>query len=136
MADSEQVKPAPLTAHQIAGLYQELRSHYAARNARYQRLREIYRGEHWGGEDLPRPSGTGRAMLVVNYVRPTVDKTVQDLFGRMPAIQVLPPSPDQMGQDQAEGEEGVLYQTWAHNKAEIAFRRVAHNAFLLDQGVL
>lgn len=126
----------PLTAHQIVALYEELRGHYAERNARYARSRELYRGEHWGGSDLPMPSGAGRATLTVNYIKPTVNKTVEDLFGILPGIQILPRDVDEESARQAEGEEGVLYQTWHVNNAEVTFRRLAFNAALLDQGVL
>jgi hypothetical protein len=136
MPDSTEPKgPAPLTAQQVIELYTELRSNFAARNSDYANLRQLYRGEHWGSTDNPLPEGK-HYTLAVNYVAPTVDKAVDQVFGTMPGIQVMSQGTDEDARRLAEQQEAILYGAWAKNDAEFVFRRAAHNRSLLGRGVL
>ena len=124
-----------LRGHEVKQLYEELKSIHAGRNAKYATNRDRYRGKHWGDAENPEPLGI-RYTLVANYLRPTVDKTVQMLLGQMPAIQVMPPGVDETSRRLAEKEEALLYYTWEKNDAPLAFRRAAHNMALLGRGWL
>ena len=128
--------PDPLTGPQLRELLHELRATNAGRNGEYADARNLYFGHHWGMPGLPRPEQVGVYTLVANYVRPTVDKTVQLLFGQMPGIQVMPPGTDEGASRLAEAEEALLYATWDRNEADLVFRRVAHNMSLLRRGLI
>lgn len=121
-----------LTGIQVKDLFEELRAQYAGRNSDYQLARDRYVGKHWDAATNPAP--TGRYSLTVNYIRPTVDKTVQMLVGKLPGIQVMPPGVDEVARRLAEAEEAILYATWDVNDAELVFRRIAHNMVLLRRG--
>lgn len=108
----------------------------AGRNSEYADARNLYFGKHWGLPGNPTPEQVGVYTLVANYVRPTVDKTVQLLLGQLPGIQVMPPGVDEQAGRLAEAEEGLLYSTWEANEAEKVFRRVAHNMSLLRRGLI
>lgn len=127
--------PAPLTAKEVTQLYAELRSTFAVRNADYANLRTLYRGDHWGSEQNPLPEGK-HFTLAVNYVAPTVDKAVNQIFGVMPGIQVMAQGAEEDDRRLAEQQEAILYDTWARNDAEVVFRRAANNMSLLSRGVL
>jgi hypothetical protein len=127
--------PDALSADDVRTLYRELRATAAGRNAAYASARELYRGKHWGTADNPMPDGR-RYTLTLNYIRPTVLKTVQLLLGQMPGIQVMPPGTDELAKRQAEAQEALAYSTWEANSAGKVFRRVAHNRALLRRGLI
>lgn len=124
-----------VSGQHVRELYHELRAHYAGRNGEFFRLRQYYHGEHWGNDD-EMVVRRGRNALVVNYVRPTVDKTVQMLLGDMPGIQVVPPGVDPISRRRAEALEALLYMTWKINSLPKVLRRVAHNMVLLKMGLV
>lgn len=135
MPDDTQDSPrTSMTAKEVIGLYNDLRSLHAERNAAYALRRQLYRAEHWGTTALPVPEGK-RYTLTVNYVRPTVDKAVHLLFGSLPGIQVLPPGVEEESRRLAEALEAHLYETWEKNSAEVGFRKIAHNMVLLGTGL-
>lgn len=127
--------PAPLDAEDVKTLYRELRAAAAGRNAEYGTARDYYMGKHWGGTGLQHLDGR-RYELVLNYIRPTVAKSVQLLLGQMPAIQVMPPGTEEDARRLAEAEEAIIYATWEVNEAPKVFRRVAHNRALLRRGLI
>lgn len=127
--------PDPLSADEVRSLYRELQAVSSGRNSEYALARDRYRGKHWGDEFNPNPDGK-RYTLVLNYIRPTVNKTVQLLLGQMPGIQVMPPGTDEVARRAAEGMEALLYATWDVNEAAKVFRRVAHNRALLRRGLV
>ena len=137
MPDSEPADGAPsaLSADDVRTLAAELRGIHAARNQQYADSRSLYLGKHWGTSNNPTPDGH-RYTLVLNYIRSTIDKTVDSLVGTMPGIQVMPPGVDQMARNVAEAEEALIYATWDVNDAPLVFRRLAHNMALLRRGVL
>ncbi|HEY0663264.1 MAG TPA: phage portal protein, partial [Thiobacillaceae bacterium] len=127
--------PAALTKEEVRTLYNELRGAASGRNSEYAQARDRYQGKHWGDADNPTPDGR-RYTLTLNYIRPTVNKTVQLLLGQMPGIQVMPPGVDEGARRLAESEEALLYKTWDVNEAAKVFRRVAHNRALLRRGLI
>ena len=127
--------PDALSGAEVRALYHELRSLNSQRNAEYQTARDRYMGNHWGDSENPNPEGR-RYTITLNYIRPTVQKTVQFLLGQMPGIQVMPPGTDDMARRAAEQMEALLYAAWDKNDAEKVFRRIAHNMALLRRGVL
>jgi len=130
-------KVEPLTLEQVRSLYRQLQGAYSARNADYAFAREMYNGHHWGQGGLTKPdSASKRYTLVANYVRSTVDKSVQLLLGQMPAIQVMPPGVDIDSRAKAEAMEALLYSSWDYNDAPIVLRRVAHNMILVRRGLI
>lgn len=136
MPDVAQVEDAAggLTGEQVRTLYEALRAQFSARNGEYALARDRYNGKHW--DAVYNPATTGRYSLTANYVRPTVDKTVQMLMGELPGIQVMPPGTDPVARRVAEAEEALLYATWDVNGAARVFKRVAHNTVLLRRGLI
>jgi hypothetical protein len=133
VADAKPKVPS-LSAVEVRELYRDLLAQYSARNAEYHVARERYNGRHWDPETNPEPNG--RYSLTANYIRPTVDKSVEALVGTLPGIQVMPPGVDELARRIAEAEEALLYATWDVNDAELVFRRVAHNMVLLRRGLI
>jgi hypothetical protein len=107
---------------------------WATRDGEYDLARRRYLGEHWTAADNPAP--TNRYSLTLNYLKPFVDKSVQLLVGRMPAIQVLPPGVDEDARRLAEQEEGILYGTWERNNAAETFQKTAWDSFVLRRGLI
>lgn len=127
----------PLSAEQVRDLYRQLQGTFSGRNSEYAKARDMYRGEHWGHGGLTKPdTASKRYTLVANYIRSTVDKSVQLLLGQMPAIQVLPPGVDDESRKKAEAMEALLYSCWDYNDAPVVFRRVAHNMVLCRRGLV
>lgn len=120
----------------MRALLYELRGLHSGRNGEYATARKLYLGRHFGLPGNPTPEQSGLYTLVLNYIRPTVDKSVQLLFGQMPGIQVMPPGVDEEAGRLAEAEEALLYATWEKNEADLVFRRVAHNMSLLRRGLI
>lgn len=129
--------PTPLTADEVRSLHKELQGQHSGRNSEYAAYREMYRGKHWGQPGLPLPDKASlRYTLTANYIRPTVDKSVQLLLGQMPAMQVMPPGADEPARKLAESMEALLYNAWEKNDAPITLRRVAFNQMLLGVGLI
>ena len=61
---------------------------------------------------------------------------MQLLVGRMPGLQVMPPSTDEMSRRLAEQIEAILYGTYAANDAPIQLRHAAYNSFILRRGLI
>ena len=131
-----------LSASEVRGLYNDLRGQYSARNSDYLKIRDRYAGQHWDGGTGGTGINTGltaeegRYSLTVNYLRKLVDKAVEDLFGKMPGLQVVPPNAQDDGRRQAEKEEALLYSTWGRNRMEAVLRQVAFNAIALRRGYI
>ena len=127
---------APLSVGAVRELLTELRAVHGGRNGEYATARELYFGRHWGLPGSEKPEAINTYTITLNYIRPTVDKSVQLLLGQMPGVQVMPPGTDEMAARLAEAEEALLYATWEQNGHELVFRRLAHNMSLLRRGVL
>lgn len=125
---------ADMTRSDVIDLYTQLRAQWAGRNGEYDTSRRRYHGEHWDTETNPAP--VNRYSLTLNYLKPFVDKSVQLLMGRMPAIQVMPPGVDEAARRLAEQEEGILYGTWEFNNAVEVFQKTAWDSFVLRRGVV
>lgn len=125
---------AEFTRESVVDLYTRLRQTWSTRNGEYDLSRRRYLGEHWDGQTNPRP--LNRYSLTLNYLKPFVDKSVQLLVGRMPAIQVLPPGVDEESRRLAEQEEGVIYGTWIYNNAPDIFHKTAWDSFVLRRGLM
>lgn len=132
MAESPKAASASLSAQEVRELYESLRASFAGRNEEFRVSRSRYNGVHWDAETNPAPRA--RYALTLNYVRTTVDKSVQMLLGQMPGIQVMPRSAEENDRRLAEKEEALLYYSWDKNQAPLVFRRVAFNQSLLRVG--
>src|SRR5690349_7567475 len=104
---------AELSRDDVLGLEVKLRAQWNTRNAEYDMSRRRYFGDHWDAATNPAP--LNRYSLTLNYQKPFVDKSVQALVGRIPALQVMPAGVDQEAREHAEQLEGVLYGTWYEN---------------------
>jgi hypothetical protein len=118
----------------VMDLYATLRAQWETRNGEYDLARRRYHGEHWDAGTNPAP--INRYWLTLNYLKPFVDKSVQLLVGRMPAIQVMPPGVDEPSRRLAEQLEGILYGTWQRNDAVDVFQKTAWDSFVLRRGVI
>lgn len=123
-----------MTRDDVLNLHTQLRQTWENRNGQYDLSRRRYLGEHWTAAD--NPPVQNRYSLTLNYLKPFVDKSVQLLVGRMPAIQVLPPGVDEEARRLAEQEEGILYGTWEHNRAPDVFQKTAWDSFVLRRGLI
>lgn len=119
---------------EVIDIYRRLRTVWEARNVQYDISRQRYDGRHWDPETNPEP--TNRYSLTLNYMKPFVDKSVQLLVGRMPAIQVMPSGTDEVARRHAEQLEGVLYGTWDANDAPDVFWKTAWDSFVLRRGII
>jgi hypothetical protein len=119
---------------EVMDLYRDLRARWGARNAEYNLARERYKGVHW--DALTNPEPANRYSLTMNYLKPVVDKSMQSLIGRMPAIQVMPSGVDEVARRHAEALEGVLYGTWEANNAPKVFWNAAWDSFVLRRGLV
>ncbi len=118
----------------VIDLYVKLRADNAQRNGEYDSSRQRYHGVLW--DAATNPASENRYSLSPNYLKPFVDKSIQLLVGRLPALQVMPPGTNEMARRQAEGEEGVLYGTWDRNNAGDTFFKVAWDSFVLRRGLV
>lgn len=118
----------------VIDFYVKAKAKHSARNAEYDLARQRYHGVMWDSVTNPEPAD--RYSLNLNYLKPFVDKSVQLLVGRMPAIQVMPNGTDEVARRQAEAEEGVLYSTWDMNDAQKVFYDAAWNCFVLRRGIV
>ena len=133
----QQAPDTSRSAVEIRALYKQLQGNYAGRNSEFGAARQMYKGEHWGQPGLPRPpQSEKRYTLTANYVGATVDKAVQYMLGKLPAIQVIPPGVDEEARRLAEAQEAVLYHSWDCNSAPLVFRRTAFNSILLRFGYI
>ena len=96
--------------------------------------RQRYNGEHWDAATNPEPAN--RYSLTLNYLKPFVDKSVQSLVGRVPALQVLAAGTDQIARRHAEQLEGILYGTWISNNAAQVLFQTAWDSFVLRRGII
>lgn len=118
----------------VLTLHAQLRGQWATRNGEYDVSRRRYHGEHW--DDATNPAPANRYSLTLNYLKPFVDKSVQLLVGRMPAIQVNAPGVDEQARRHAEALEGILYGTWHANNAVDVFQKTAWDSFVLRRGYI
>lgn len=125
---------AELTREEVVELEAELRKQWNNRNGEYDLARRRYLGDHWDSDTNPVP--LNRYALTLNYLKPFVDKSVQSLVGRMPAIQVMPPGTDEGARRHAEALEGILYGTWEKNDMATILPRVAWDSFVLRRGLI
>ena len=125
---------ADLTRDGVVDLYARLRATWANRNGEYDTSRLRYLGLHWDASTNPAPQN--RYSLTLNYLKPFVDKSVQLLVGRMPALQVLPPGVDEPARRLAEQEEAILYGTYERNNAPDVFQKTAWDSFVLRRGLV
>lgn len=125
---------AELTRDAVIELEATLRQQWNTRNAEYDTSRRRYQGEHWDAATNPAPQN--RYSLTLNYLKPFVDKSIQTLVGRIPAIQVMPPGTDQASRDIAEQLEGLLYGTWEANDMVTILQKTAWDSFVLRRGLI
>lgn len=125
---------ADLTRDEVMDVFVQLRQTWENRNGEYHTARQRYYGDHWDAET--NPASVNRYSLTLNYLKPFVDKSVQLLVGRMPAIQVMPPGVDEEARRLAEQLEGVLYGTWERNSAPEVLQKCAWDSFVLRRGLL
>lgn len=125
---------ADLSRDDVLELEKQLRQDWSTRNAEYDLSRRRYYGDHWDAVTNPPP--INRYSLIANYLKPFVDKSVQTLVGRIPAIQVMPPGTDAEARRQAENEEAVLYGTWYANDMATILQRAAWDSFVLRRGII
>ena len=125
---------ADMDRKEVVDLYRELRAQWAARNGEYDLARDRYNGIHWDPETNPEPEN--RYSLTLNYLKPFVDKSIQSLVGRVPAIQVMPSSTDEVARRHAEQLEGILYGTWNANSIPKALFKTAFDSFVLRRGLM
>ncbi len=123
-----------MTREEVLSLHKVLRATWAARNGEYDTARRRYHGDHWDADT--NPAQANRFSLTLNYLRPFVDKSVQLLVGRVPAIQVHPPGVDEEARRLAEQEEGVLYGTWDRSGAADVLQKTAWDSFVLRRGLI
>lgn len=123
-----------MTHDEVLDLHKNLRMTWANRNGEYDVARRRYAGEHWDAATNPAP--VNRFSLTLNYMKPFVDKSVQLLVGRVPAIQVLPPGVDEDARRLAEAEEAVIYGTWERNNAPEVLQTTAWDSFVLRRGLI
>src|SRR5512140_2299733 len=114
---------------EVLDLYNRPRGEFSTRNGEYDLARRRYNGDHW--DDATNPEPANRYSLTVNYLKPFVDKSVQALVGRMPAIQVMPRGVDDEARRHAEQLEAILYGTYEANDAEQVLFKVAWDSFVL-----
>jgi hypothetical protein len=119
---------------EVHDLYGDLKSAYQTRNGEYDVSRDRYRGKHWDAATNPEPAN--RYSLTANYLKPIVDKSVQALVGRVPAVQVMPSEVDELARRHAEELEAILYGTWYANNAADQFFKTAFDSFLLRRGLI
>ena len=125
---------ADMDRSEVLDLYRSLRTTWQARNGEYDMARLRYRGDHW--DDVTNPEPVNRYSLTINYMKPFVDKSIQSLVGRMPAIQVMPSGTDEVARRHAEALEGILYGTWEANSAPKVFWNTAWDSFVLRRGLV
>jgi hypothetical protein len=119
---------------EIKDLYIRLRAKHAVRNSEYDLARQRYAGELWDSDSNPRPAD--RYSLTANYLKPFIDKSIQLLVGRLPAMQVMPNGTDEVARRHAEALEGILYGAWELNNAQKVLFNVAFNSFVLRRGLV
>lgn len=125
---------AEMTRDEVVELERVLRRQWTNRNAEYDTARKRYHGEHWDAATNPAP--LNRYSLTLNYLKPFVDKSIQSLVGRIPALQVMPPGTDEDARRHAESLEGVLYGTWEHNDMATILQKTAWDSFVLRRGLI
>jgi SPP1 Gp6-like portal protein len=125
---------AELTRDGVVELESKLRQQWNTRNAEYDVARMRYYGEHWDADTNPAP--LNRYSLTLNYLKPFVDKSIQSLVGRIPAIQVMPPGVDEEARRLAEQIEGVIYGTWYYNDMPDILLKTAWDSFVLRRGII
>lgn len=123
-----------LTRDGVVEVYQRLRTTWEGRNGEYDLARRRYFGDHWDSVTNPEPEN--RYSLTLNYLKPFVDKSIQMLVGRVPAIQVMPPGVDEEARRLAEELEAIIYGTWEHNDAVTVFQKTAWDSFVLRRGLI
>jgi hypothetical protein len=123
-----------MDAKEVFDLYRSLHATYQTRNGEYDESRRRYNGEHWDPKTNPEPAN--RYSLTANYLKPIVDKSIQSLVGRLPAIQVMPSATDEVARRHAEQLEGVLYGTWQGNQAAHVLFKTAWDSFVLRRGLI
>lgn len=118
----------------VKDLYVKLRADHSQRNGEYDLSRQRYNGTLWDATTNPAPEN--RYSLDINYLKPFVDKSVQLLVGRLPALQVMPSGTDEEARRHAEKLEGLLYGVWEANEAADVFFKVAWDSFVLRRGLI
>lgn len=118
----------------VRDLYAKLRADYGNRNGEYDLSRQRYSGVLWDATTNPEPAN--RYSLTANYLKPFVDKSIQLLVGRIPAIQVMPSGTDEVARRHAESEEGILYGAWETNNVSDVLFKVAWDSFVLRRGLI
>jgi hypothetical protein len=124
---------AEMDRKEVTDLYRELRTQWLGRNAEYDVARLRYNGTHW---DSTNPEPANRYSLTANYLKPFVDKSVQSLVGRSPAIQVMASGVDEEARRHAEQLEAILYGTWDANESNKVLFEVAWDSFVLRRGLI
>jgi len=125
---------AELSRKETVDLYRELRTANHSRNGEYDVSRLRYNGVHWDAATNPEPQN--RYSLTANYLKPIVDKSIQALIGRLPAVQVMATAVDEVARRHAEQLEAIIYGTWyANNVSDVLFK-TAFDSFCLRRGLI
>lgn len=122
-----------VTYDSIKDLFAKLSSSHSQRNGEYDLSRQRYSGVMWDSTN-PRPEN--RYSLDINYLKPFVDKSIQLLVGRLPALQVMPSGTDMDARKHAEKLEGLLYGVWENSDASDVLFKVAFDSFVLRRGIV
>lgn len=125
---------AELTRDEVVEVEKKLRQTWNTRNGEYDLSRRRYLGEHWDATTNPAP--VNRYSLTLNYLKPFVDKRIQSLVGRVPALQVMPPGTDEDARRHAEALEAILYGTWDYNDMPTILQKTAWDSFVLRRGLI
>lgn len=125
---------ADMDEKEVIDLYRELRTDWQSRNGEYDLARQRYNGVHW--DDVTNPEPRNRYSLTANYLKPVVDKSVQSLIGRVPALQVMPSGTDEGARRHAEALEAVIYGTWNANDISQVLFKTAWDSFVLRRGLI
>lgn len=125
---------AEMDRSEVLDLYRKLQTMWSARNGEYNVARDRFEGIHWDPATNPEPRN--RYSLTLNYLKPFVEKSVQLLVGRMPAMQVMPSATDDVARRHAESLEGILYGTWEANDFATTLLKTAWDSFVLRRGLV
>jgi hypothetical protein len=125
---------AEMDRKEAIDLFRTLMTDWQTRNGEYEISRDRYNGKHW--DEVTNPEPENRYALTLNYLKPFIDKSVQSLVGRIPAVQVMPSATDEVARRHAEALEGVLYGTWYANDISKVLFKTAWDSFVLRRGLI
>ena len=123
----------PLNVNDLTDFFGKVQQDNSQRNGEYDSARAYVDGNMY---DAQHPKSAQRYNLTANYLVTFVMKHIQLLVGRVPGIQVLPMSAQQIDREHAEMLEGICYAIWGFSKAETVFLKVAWDSYVLRRGLV